>query len=77
MTFEKVNREEICTYKRTSNLVVLEEFLKTGFDCAELKDFGNSKAMVKASSLRQAAKRFRLGVDVISHGDRVFLVREK
>lgn len=65
-------------YATTKNLAVLEEFVKSGMDCARVDDIDESKAYQIASSLRNSAKRFGIKtVRVSTINNRVYLLREE
>lgn len=63
-------------YTKTKNLKLLEEFVNSGLDCAEVKDYTQKNATVCATSLAASIKNFRMtGVRVIQRKDRVFLIK--
>lgn len=65
-------------YANTKNLEVLDEFVKTGMDCARVDGIDESKAHQIASSLRNSARRFGIKtVRVSAINNRVYLLREE
>lgn len=65
-------------YASTKNLAVLEEFVKSGMDCARVDGIEGSKAYNTATSIRNSAKRFGYKtVRVSTINNRVYLFREE
>ena len=65
-------------YATTKNLAVLEEFIKSGMDCARVDDIGDSTAYNIATSIRNSAKRFGFKtVRVSTINGHVYLLREE
>ena len=65
-------------WTKTKNLAILEEFLRSNYDCVEVKEFTTKSASTCAASLQVSIKRFGLSDSVfaISRKDRVFLSRK-
>lgn len=56
---------------------VLNEFIESGHDVVEVKEFTNKNAESCSSSMSAAIKRYKFNCTVIKRGERVFLVRNK
>ena len=65
-------------YKRSENLMLLDEFEKMRYNCAEIKCFSHSTANSCASSFRNSIKIYgKVGIiKVIVSDNRVFLIRK-
>ena len=80
MTLVPYNKKELgrLTYERTSNLKILEEFVRSDLDCARVDGYVHHSAASCASALRASIKRFGMhGVMVIKRKEEVFLVKVK
>lgn len=64
-------------YRKTKNQKLLDDFINSGFICAEVKDFTNMKARYCHSSLLNTIKKFGYnGIRVMTVDERVFLIRK-
>lgn len=80
MTLVPYNKKELgeLTFERTSNLKILEEFIRSDLDCARVDGYTHHNAGSCASSLRASIKRFGMhGIMVIKRKDDIFLVKVK
>lgn len=65
-------------YKSTGNKQIIDEFIESGMQCAEVEDYPQKKATYCVSSLSQTIKRYRVfNVRAIQRKDRVFLIRDE
>ena len=65
-------------YSRTNNFEILEEFVESDMDCAEVKDFTQISAWSCASSLNASIKRFNIGgIKAISREGKCYLIKKK
>ena len=70
--------EELRYVRRKSNLwAVLNEFIDSGYDVMEVKDFTHKNAESCSSSIDSAIKRYGFNCTVTMRKERVFLVRNK
>lgn len=70
----KVNAK---AYKMSKNQKILEEFRDSDFDCAEVTEFTQCRAVVCAASLNASIQRYRLNtLRAIVREGRVFLIKE-
>lgn len=60
---------------KTKLLLLLEEFIESGYEFARLDEFHHKSAAIAAGAIRAAARRYRLGVDVTVRKDEVYLIR--
>lgn len=79
MKFVKCDMSEIgITYKRTKNLTILDEFRKSGLECARLEEWDYKDACCGAGSLNKAIKHFKMpGIRAFSRNGQIYLVKEK
>lgn len=64
-------------YKKSDNLSILEEFVESGLDCAEVKNFTQKNAEICASSLANSIKHYGFsGIAAISRKNHVYLIRD-
>lgn len=80
MTLVPYNKNDLksVTYKRTSNLKIIDEFVRSELDCVRLEGYTHKSATVCAQCLRVSVKRFgACGVRVVQRKDDVFLVKVK
>lgn len=64
-------------FKKSDNLIALEEFIESGFDCVEVKKFTQKSAKSCASSLRNSIKRYGFsGIAAISRKNHAYLIRK-
>lgn len=80
MRFEACDRGEVRrlrVFKVCRNQQLLEDFIDSDLDCAEVKDFTHINAKSCQSSLTASARRFGVNksVKVILRDNRVFLIR--
>ena len=74
--YDKSKIENFGGYKVTKNQKIIEEFVNSNMDCAEVKEFNHKTAWSCANALNYSIKRFRLsGVQAISRKGRVFLIK--
>lgn len=65
-------------YTKTKILTILEEFEKSGLDCARVEDHGCKNAKSCAASLRMAVKRFHMNnIEVITRKDQVYMIHKR
>lgn len=65
------------TYKHCKNQVVLEEFLRSGLECAKVENFAHSTPHVCANALRRSALRLGMSQIIVAvRNGEVFLIRE-
>lgn len=63
-------------YKRTKNLVILEEFANSDYDCVRVM-FDNTSAKNATNSLSSSINRFRMnGIKVVRRKDKVYLIKD-
>lgn len=63
-------------YKRTKNQKILEEFMNSGLDIAEVVEYDNKNASQCASSLNNSIKRYRFNsIKAFSKNNRAFLMK--
>lgn len=63
-------------YRRTSNLIILEEFIDSGMECAKVEGFNNKTATHCTTSLNASIKRFNLGgIRAISRKGGCYLIK--
>lgn len=79
MKFVKCDRAEIgISYKKTKNLAILDEFKKSGLECARLEEWDYKNACCGAGSLNKTIKHFKFaGVRAYSRNGNIYLVKEK
>lgn len=73
------NYEEVIGrfYNRTKNYIVLDDFLNSGEKCCLYEGWTAADAGSAASSLLQSAHRYHLDlIDVVSRGDKVYIIRK-
>lgn len=79
MELVKIDRNSIkrgC-YKRSKNQKLLEEFVNSKMDCAEVKDFKQKNSKSCCNSLNISIKRYHMtGVRAIHRKNRVFLIKD-
>lgn len=64
-------------YKKSDNLKTLEEFVESGLECAEVKNFTQKNANICASSLANSIKHYGFsGIAAISRKNHVYLIRD-
>ena len=64
-------------YKKSENLLILEEFQDSGLECARLEGFTQAKARYCASSLNMSIKRYKISnVRAITRKGKVYLIKE-
>ncbi len=64
-------------YVNTNNYELLNEFIRSGLDCAEVTNYPQSTVVSCVSSLTNSIKRFHIsGVRVARKKDKVYLVRK-
>lgn len=65
-------------YSKTCNLKILEEFVESDMDCAEIKDFTHKSAIGCAAALNVSMKRFNIGgIKAISRDGKCYLIKKK
>lgn len=72
------DREKLgdCNYKRTKLLVVIEEFVESGMDCAKIEGWTHKNAVSCAAALNKAIKRYnKSGIRVTIRSGEVFLIK--
>lgn len=64
-------------YAPTKNLEILEEFINSELDCAEIKNFPHKTANCCSTSFKNSIKRFGMtgSVTTVIRNGRVFLIR--
>lgn len=63
-------------YKRTKLLTVLEDFKKTGMECAMVVDHGYKNEASARNALNKSIKRFGInGIRVVINRGKLYLVR--
>lgn len=79
MRFVKCDLSEIgLTYKKTKNLAILDEFRKSGLECARLEEWNYTNACCGAGSLNKTIKRFNFaGIQACARKGQIYLVKEK
>lgn len=80
MTLVPYNKNDLnpVTYKRTSNLKIIDEFVHSELDCVRVDGYTHKSAIVCAQCLRVSVKRFGVpGIRVVQRKDDVFLVKVK
>lgn len=71
------NIRRVSFFKKSDNLIALEEFIESGFDCVEVKKFTQKSAKSCASSLRNSIKRYGFsGIAAISRKNHAYLIRK-
>lgn len=64
-------------YKRTKILTILDEFQKSGLECARVEDWEYATASSGAGTLNKAIKNFRFaGMKAFSRNGQIYLVKE-
>ena len=78
MKLVPANREEVHgAYKKSENLLLLEEFINSGMDFAKLEELGDRSAYSVAASLRSSAKRYGFhAVTTMTKNGVVYLIKE-
>lgn len=79
MRFVKCDLSEIgITYKKTKNLTILDEFRKSGLECARLEEWDYKNASCVAGSLNKTIKHFKFaGMKAFSRNGQIYLVKDK
>lgn len=75
--YERTKLPGRCMYQQTKNLGILEEFINSGLDCAEVKGFTHKTPSSCQNSLRSSIERFGMQSKcraMVREG-RVFLIR--
>lgn len=73
-----ITEEDLKVVRPKTNLWnVLDEFINSGYDVMEVKDFTNKDAGSCAASMGASIKRYKFNCKVMKRGERVFLVRNK
>lgn len=78
MRLEEYNRENLTgRYRRCKLQAIIDEFLESDMDCAEVKDYDAKFAYSQASTLNKAISRMKKDkiVRAMSYNGRVFLIR--
>lgn len=71
-----INEIEHTYYKKSDNLALLEEFLNSNMDCAEVEGFTQKSASTCAASFNTSIKNYRFhGIKAISRRNKVYLVK--
>lgn len=71
------NIRRVSFFKKSDNLNILEEFIESGFDCVEVKNFTQKSAKICASSLANSIKHYRFsGIAAISRKNHAYLIRK-
>lgn len=74
--YDKKNLGGINCYKKPRNLAVIEKFIESGLDCAEIKDYTHKSATSFQTSFYSTIRRFKINtVKVVIRKERVFLIR--
>lgn len=75
--YERTKLNRCPGYAATKNLEILEEFIESKLDCAEVKDFPHKTANCCQTSFKNSIKRFSMTgrVNVIVRNGRVFLIK--
>lgn len=74
--YDKSKIEYLEGYSKTKNQKILEEFINSDMDCAEVVEYTNKDAHSVTNSLNLAIKRFRYAnIRAISRKDRAFLIK--
>ena len=62
-------------YRKTSNLKILDEFVKSGYQCVKVENYPQKDAANCRNSLVNSIKKFKLnGIKVSVRGRDVFLI---
>lgn len=65
-------------YATTGNKTIIDEFIESGMQCAEVEGYTQKTAASCVNSLKQTIKRYRVfNVKVMSRQNRVFLIRDE
>lgn len=65
-------------YSTTGNKKIIDEFIESGLQCAEVEDYTQNSAESCVASLKQTIKRYRVfNVRVTRRKNRVFLIRDE
>lgn len=76
MRLTKANLNELNYYTRTKNQEIIDEFIRSGLDCAKLEGWTNNSASCCAASINQTIKKMRYhGVKAISRRGQVYLIK--
>lgn len=71
---EKIRPE---MYKKSKNLLILEEFQNSGLECARVEGFTQANAGYCASSLNLSIKHYKIyNIRAISRKGKVYLIKE-
>lgn len=79
MTFVKYDKRDVKKhyYRFGKNQRFINEFMESGFECIEVKDFEHRDAYSCANALRRSVERMNIrSIKVISRNNRVFMIRE-
>lgn len=69
---------DVKTFCTTKNQEILDEFVNSDMECAEVMGYTQKTAVSCAGSLTNSIKRFKYhGVKVISRKDKVYLIKVK
>lgn len=64
-------------YKRSENLMILEEFQNSGLECAKVERFTQACARYCATSLNNSIKRYKISnTRAIIRKGKVYLIKE-
>lgn len=75
--YDKNKIERLNSYKMSENHRLLEEFAKSGLDCALVEGYTTSNAHVCAKSLKNSMKTYGFGgFTAIVRKGKVYLIRE-
>ena len=77
MTLVPYDKKELHHYKRSDNLKILEEFAKSGLDCARIEGWTQKNATTCVESLRNSIRHYHMnGITVSERKGKVYLIRE-
>lgn len=61
---------------RSNNYGIIEEFVRSGYECVKLEGYTQRDATICALSLRASIKRYGFHVDVAKRGEDVYLIKK-
>lgn len=79
MKLVKADRNDLRNkgYVETNNYELLNEFIRSGLDCAEVQDYTQSTAVSCVNSLNTSIKRFHIsGIRVARQKEKVYLIKK-
>ena len=78
IAYDKIKIKNIGGYKKTDNMLIVEEFIESGLDCVKVEGWTQKEAYRCAWSINQTIKRMKKsGIRALSRDGEVFIITEE